>query len=92
MSDKTSVPFSLSDEMRVKMPLRILLALLGIVAAGAIAWATTRGDVAATMTRVDALERDARQQREILIRIDERTAEIKRQMERASAEIYPRRP
>jgi HAMP domain-containing protein len=85
MSDKPTIaPFSFSDETRVKMPLRLLLALLGIVAVSAIAWATTRSDVAATIERVNVLETDARQQREILIRIDERTAEIKRQIDRAT--------
>jgi hypothetical protein len=84
MTDRpTSAPFSISEEMRVKMPLRILLALLGIVAAGAIAWASTRSDVSANTKRIMDLESNSRQQTEMLIRIDERTAEIKRQMDRA---------
>jgi hypothetical protein len=85
-----SSSLNVSDEMRVRMPLKMLIALLSIVAVGAIAWAATRGDVAATRVevsahglRIEKLENDARSTREILYRIDERTAEMKRQMDRA---------
>jgi Tfp pilus assembly protein PilN len=78
----SSAPFTLSDEKPVKLQFRMLLALLGVVAACAIAWTTTRSQVATDSIRIEALENEQRSQREILIRIDERTAEIKRQMDR----------
>lgn len=77
----TIPPFNLSEEMRVKMPLKILIAILGVVAAGAIVWASTQAVVADHALRIERLETNERSTHEVLIRIDERTAEIKRRLD-----------
>lgn len=73
----TIPPLNVSEEMRVKMPLKTLLALLAVVAAGAIAWASTRSDVAGNTRRIDKLEVDQNVSRELLIRIDENVKALK---------------
>lgn len=79
MNDET---LSFSEESRLRMPLRFLIALLGVVAAGALAWGFTSRTVADNTRRIETLENDSRSNRELLLRIDERTGEIKRQMDR----------
>lgn len=37
-SDRTTLPFNLSEQTRVRLPLVLLLALLGVVASAAIVW------------------------------------------------------
>lgn len=78
--DRTRTPF-ISDETRVKVPLRVLGMFAAAVAAGAIAWGITTNRVAEHDKRIEALEGDSRSTREVLIRIDERTAEIKRRLD-----------
>jgi hypothetical protein len=74
--------FSVSDSTPVKVPLKLMFWLLAVVAAGAIAWGLTANRVAEHDKRIDSLETDARKTEQLLIRIDERTAEIKRQLDR----------
>lgn len=79
--ENTKPGFSFSDNTTAKAPLRVWLALVLGVAAGVAAWSTTRGDVTSQGARINALEMDSRATREVLIRIDERTAEIKRRLD-----------
>lgn len=73
---------TLSEKTGLRLPLPLWLSLLGITAAGAIAWGTTRNDVTRNTDDIRALQADGRATRELLLRIDERTAEIKRQLDR----------
>lgn len=74
MSEKpTAAPFNVSEEMKVKMPLRLLVALLGIVAVSAIAWASVRSDVARHGEEIGELQRHEREQRDLLIQIKTNT-------------------
>lgn len=82
MNDRTTTPF-ISEETRVKLPLRLVAWGVAIVAAGAIAWGLTTRTVQDQGRRIDNLETDSRSTREVLIRIDERTAEIKRRLDSA---------
>ena len=81
---ETDAGFSFSDDSKAKAPLRVWLAVLTAVAAGAIAWTTLRLDVADHATRLGALEGETRNTRDLLLRIDERTAEIKRRLDQPS--------
>lgn len=78
---ETDPGFSFSDSSRIKAPAKVWLALMCAAAAGATAWATLRMSVAEHATRIGSLESDSRTAREVLIRIDERTAEIKRRLD-----------
>ena len=40
--DETQPPFSIGDQTKVRMPLLMLLGLLGVVASATIAWSTLR--------------------------------------------------
>lgn len=91
MSDKPSTPpFSISEEMRFKMSFKTLMALLTITAISALAWGTTRWEVAAAQAeiavqakRIDSQDQALRLITDTVIRVDERTAEMKRQMDRS---------
>lgn len=80
-TQETMPSFSVNEDSKVKMPLKIIAWLFAIVAAGAIAWGVTTKTVTDDSKRIDALETDSRSTREVLIRIDERTAEIKRRLD-----------
>jgi hypothetical protein len=83
MSSNTTT-VNVSEDMTVKTPLRLILWGAAIVAAGAVAWGLTSNAVQSNTRRIEVLENEARSTREILWRIDERTAEIKRQMDRST--------
>lgn len=80
-NDDTVPAFSISEDSRVKLPLKLAIALIGVVAAGAIAWGFTTRTTQDNTKRIDSLEQEQRTTREVLIRIDERTAEIKRRLD-----------
>lgn len=77
----TEAPFVHRDS-RLKTTLGTLGIVAAMAAAGALAWGTTRQEVTRHDSEIRSLQADYRAQREVLIRIDERTAEIKRQMDR----------
>ncbi len=77
----TQPSFSISERSGVKAPLKSLLAVLAFVAVAYSAYTTTRADVDRHGGRLTALEAEARNTREVLTRIDERTAEIKRRID-----------
>ena len=61
----------LSEDTWLTMRMKVLLALLGVVACGAIAWATTQSSVADHERRLATLESSRVTDRELLVRIDE---------------------
>lgn len=73
---------TVSEDTPVQGRIRTFLAIAGVVAAGALAWGFTTNTVSNHAKRIDSLEAEARASREVLIRIDERTADIRRQLER----------
>lgn len=87
MSDDSSTPQRdslspfISDETPVKLPLKVVFTLCGIVASGAIAWGLTAKSVSEHDKRIELLETQTRGVEKLLERIDERTAEIKRRMD-----------
>jgi hypothetical protein len=83
MSDDT-LTVKVSEEMPVQGPLKMFVAFAGVIAAGALAWGFTSNTVTSNTRRIEDLERESRANRELLLRIDERTAEIKRQMDRST--------
>lgn len=70
------------DRVRVSMSLGDMKWVIIVVAAGAIAWGVTTKNVADNTKRIDALEAENRTSRELLTRIDERTAAIKERLDR----------
>lgn len=80
MSDKTAAPF-ISEDTRVKMNLKGMGIAIAAIVTAAIAWGLTSSRVEEHDKRISALETDSRSTREVLIRIDERTAEIKRRLD-----------
>lgn len=78
---ETQAGFSISERTGVKAPLKALLATLAFVAVAYSAYTTTRADVDRHGLRLSALESEARNTREVLTRIDERTGEIKRRLD-----------
>jgi hypothetical protein len=82
---ETDPGFSFSDSSKIKAPAKVWLSLMFTVAARATAWATLRMSVSEHAARLAALETDSRSGREVLIRIDERTAEIKRRLDQPPA-------
>lgn len=88
---ETDPGITLSESKRVSAPAKVWIALGVLLAGGVAAWvrAEMKGDV--TVGRVDKIETEQRAQsveqraqRDILIRIDARTAEMQRQLDRGS--------
>ncbi len=69
---------TLTENTRVKLPIGLWLALIVTIAGAFSSFAVAQFQLAAHERRIERLEND----RELLLRIDERTAEIKRQLER----------
>jgi len=77
MSDQTRSGMSVSEDSRIKMPLKTLAAVLGFVALAAVSWASIKYDVLTNAKEVQLLKADVKEvqmeqrtQRELLIRID----------------------
>jgi len=79
--EKTLAPFVHSDG-RLRTTWGTMVVIIAFCGGVAMAWAMVRADVARHDDEIKALQNDAHAQREILIRIDERTAEIKRRLDR----------
>lgn len=73
---------NISDTSNLRMPLRFFVAIIALAAGSALAWGITSRAVSDSAKRIEALELENRTNRELLLRIDERTTEIKRQMDR----------
>lgn len=78
---ETDPGFAFSDATKLRAPAKVWLAIIGAAMAGATGYATLRVAVSEHAARITALESDTRSAREVLIRIDERTAEIKRRLD-----------
>jgi hypothetical protein len=68
MSSETSAPY-VGDDAKVRVPLRTFGWLAAVVAAGAIAWATTKAEVADHTERIKAIEVRAALDHDILLEI-----------------------
>lgn len=68
-STDPSVPFYMSRERKLSMPLAFLLALLASVAAGAVAWSNTRDQVGRNTEDIRDLKTEQRVVRESLSEI-----------------------
>lgn len=63
--------------LKLRLPITAWLTLIGVVAAGAIAWGTTKQDVARNTEDIRALQSDRKSDRELLVRIDENVKALK---------------
>lgn len=74
----STAPFMISKERRLNMPAALLVSLLAIVAAGAIAWSSTREQVQRNTLDIGEIKLEMRANREVLIRIDENVKDLRR--------------
>lgn len=79
MSDRTEAPFHVSRERKLSMPLAFLLALLAVTAAGAVAWTSTREQVARNTSDIQTLQTKFGSDHDLLVEI---RADIKNLMKR----------
>lgn len=73
--------FKMDADGRVRTTWRAIGWMISITAAGAIAWAVTQQTVLRHSDDIKELKTDAQSNRELLLRIDERTSEIKRRLD-----------
>lgn len=79
MSDESRTPY-LSEETRVKVPLKFAAAIVATVAAGAIAWALTTTRVADQARRLDVVELKQSTDHDILLEIRSDLKSLSREM------------
>lgn len=79
MSDRTEAPFAVSRERKLSMPLAFLISLLAVTAAGAVAWTSTREQVARNTTDIQTLQSKVANDHDLLVEI---RADIKNMMKR----------
>ncbi|WP_043588091.1 hypothetical protein [Geminisphaera colitermitum] len=75
----------ITDKTPVKLPVGVWLALLVTVGGALSSFAVAQYQIAEHSRRISALEEQGQNSRELLLRIDERTTEIKRQLDRMTA-------
>lgn len=74
----TTPPHTLSEQTRVKLPITAWLLLIATAFGAGGGFAVAQYQIGEHTRRLEKLESD----RELLLRIDERTVEIKRQIDR----------
>ncbi len=72
---ETRASFSVSEDTKLKLPLRVQFVLLAFVAAGAAAWALTRRDVSDHADRLASVETKQASDHDVLVEI---RADVKR--------------
>lgn len=68
----------LTDTTPIKLPVTTWLAMLGAAAVAGGAWYSLKADVTTHSGQIDSLNKDMREQREILIRVDENVKLLRR--------------
>lgn len=69
MSDRTEAPLLVSRERRLSMPLAFLLSLLAVTALGAVAWTSTREQVARNTSDIQTLQAKVSSDHDLLLEI-----------------------
>jgi hypothetical protein len=75
-------PIHFDEERILTVRVRTLLAVLAAFGVVAVAWAMTKADVSNHEGRLSEVEKELRESRGILIRIDTRTEEMDRRLQR----------
>ncbi|AHF89514.1 hypothetical protein OPIT5_03755 [Opitutaceae bacterium TAV5] len=73
---------SITEKTPVKLPAGVWLALVVTVGGAFSSFAVAQYQISEHGRRINTLEEQVQNSRELLLRIDERTAEIKRQLDR----------
>lgn len=81
-SSDTMPPIKISKARELTMPLALLVTLLVAAAVGYAKWNATEDKVERHSGEINALQSEARQTREILIRIDENVKDMRRAQRR----------
>ena len=81
MSDS---PHTITEKTSIKLPIGVWVALTAAIVGATANFVISQNQIAAHEQRLERLEGERKLDRELLLRIDERTGEIKRQIERIS--------
>lgn len=90
--DETTPPITVSEKTKLQLPMKAWVSLAGFLALGVAAWTLAQAriadlqDTAAKLEhRADRNDAQAEENRRMLERIDERTVEIQRQIDKLVA-------
>ncbi len=89
--DETNPPITVSEKTKLQLPMKAWVSLAGFLALGVAAWTLAQAriadlqDTAAKLERrADKTDAQAEENRLLLERIDERTAQMQRQLDKIS--------
>ena len=80
---------AISEDTPIKLPVKAWLALIAGAAVAGGAWYSLKADVSSHTGQILDLNKDMREQREILIRVDENVKQLRREINSRTVTLHP---